>query len=221
MTPLLRYQAALLLRSHRWLPPLLLYAFVLAIGVWSAQPVLGSLGWTAGAVLPAAAWLARVCVLAEPPAARAVTAAAAGPVRAQLARVLTGLGASLLIGTAGSLITTVISAPSDDAHRVRVPLGAAAAAGWLATLACVLLGTAVGVLSNPPVLRRPGWAVPVSALAAISLLVAAGSPANAAVSGLVTGSATGRVTLPWLPVLVAAAGCAAATALNCRLAPRR
>ncbi|OSC46386.1 ABC transporter, partial [Streptomyces sp. 4F] len=47
MTALFRYQAALLLRSQRWLPPVVLYAAVLAVGVQGGQPVLDSLGWTA------------------------------------------------------------------------------------------------------------------------------------------------------------------------------
>ncbi len=40
MTALLRYQTALLLRSQRWLPPFLLYAVFLAVGVQGGQPVL-------------------------------------------------------------------------------------------------------------------------------------------------------------------------------------
>jgi hypothetical protein len=59
MTALLRYQAALLLRSQRWLPPFILYAAFLGIGVQGGQPVLDSLGYTAAALLPVAAWLVR------------------------------------------------------------------------------------------------------------------------------------------------------------------
>ncbi|MYX58889.1 ABC transporter, partial [Streptomyces sp. SID8382] len=62
MTALLRYQAALLVRSHRWLPPLLLYGAFLGIGVQTGQPILDSLGYAAAALLPVAAWLVRVGV---------------------------------------------------------------------------------------------------------------------------------------------------------------
>ncbi|SCG03024.1 hypothetical protein GA0115255_117661 [Streptomyces sp. Ncost-T6T-2b] len=79
MTALLRYQAALLARSQRWLAPLLLYVAVLAVGVQSGQPVLGSLGFAAAALLPVTAWAVHLCVGQEPPAARAVASAAAGP----------------------------------------------------------------------------------------------------------------------------------------------
>ncbi len=221
MTALMRYQAALLLRSQRWLPPLLLYGIITGIGIQSGQPVLDSLGYTSAAVLPAAAWMVRVCATGEPPAARAVTAAAAGPWRVQLACVLVALGASAALGCAGSLVVAVISGPHNDNLTVDVPLGPAMVAGLLATLACALLGTAAGALCNPPVLRRRGWPIPVTGLAALLVLVASGSPANAAVSGLVTGSVSGRVTLPVVPFCAALLVCAAATALTCRLASRR
>ncbi|MEW2554575.1 hypothetical protein AB0957_22925, partial [Streptomyces zhihengii] len=79
MTALLVYQELLLLRSQRWLPPVLLYAAFLAVGVQAGGPVLDALGWAAAGLLPATAWLVRVCATQEPAAARHVTAAAAGP----------------------------------------------------------------------------------------------------------------------------------------------
>lgn len=42
MTALLRYRAALLVRSQRWLAPVLLYAAFVGIGVQAGQPVLDS-----------------------------------------------------------------------------------------------------------------------------------------------------------------------------------
>ncbi|MBW5484945.1 ABC transporter, partial [Streptomyces bambusae] len=91
MTALLRYQAALLLRSQRWLAPVLLYAAVLAVGVRPGDPVADSLGLAAGGLLPVTAWLVRLCLTGEPDAARHCTAAAAGPVRVHAAALLTGL----------------------------------------------------------------------------------------------------------------------------------
>jgi hypothetical protein len=220
MPALLRYQTAMLLRSYRWLPPLLLYAVVTAVGVQAGEPVLGSLGVAAAAVVPAAAWLVRVVATAEPPAARAVTTAAAGPGPAHLARVLVAVAASTVTGLVGTVVVTFISSPCNDTTTVAISRGAALAEGLLSTVTCVLLGTAAGMLCNPPVLRRPGWPVPLSGVLAIMVLVASGSPANAAVSGLVTGSASGAVHLPWPALLGAAAACAAVTWLSCRLARR-
>jgi hypothetical protein len=71
------------------------------------------------------------------------------------------------------------------------------------------------------VLRRRGWPIPVTALAALIVLVASGSPANAAVKGLVSGSVSGHVTLPLLPLTLSALAATAAIAITCRLSSRR
>ncbi|MGW2885037.1 ABC transporter [Streptomyces griseoruber] len=223
MTALLRYQTALLLRSQRWLPPFLLYVVFLGIGVQGGQPLLDSLGWTAAVLLPTAAWLVRICVMGEPPAARTVVAAAAGPARAHLAAVLTALAAAVLLGTVATAVVVFISDPVGADHQRRVPVPEAGAAGFLAALTCALLGTAVGALTASPVLRSTGRAVPALLLGALLALVVSGSPAHAAVTGLVTGSRSATVGLPLLPlagaVLVTAAAVAAACALTSRRSP--
>jgi hypothetical protein len=221
MTALLRYQAALLVRSQRWLPPIILYAAFLGIGVQGGQPVLDSLGYAAAALLPVAAWLVRICVTVEPPAARACVATATGPGRAHLARLLVALIAAAALGTAATLVVALISDPATTDHRARVALLPATAAGLLAALACALLGMAVGALANWPVLRSPGRAVPATLLAALLSVVATGSPAQAAVSGLVAGSQSGTVPVPLLPVVAAAVLAAGAAAVACVLTSRR
>jgi hypothetical protein len=221
MTALLRYQLDLLVRSQRWLPPVLLYAAYLGIGVQSGQPVLDSLGFTAGGLLPVAAWLVRICVTGEPDAARACAAAARGPARAHLAALLTALLTAAALGVVATSVVTLISAPADDGHQIRVPLLQAGAAGLPATLACALIGAAVGALTNRPVLRSTGRAVPAMLLGALLSVVLTGSPAQAAVSGLVTGSQTGRITVPVLPLAAALVLAAAAFATAARLSSRR
>lgn len=221
MTALLRYQTALLVRSQRWLPPVLLYAVFLGIGVQGGEPLLDSLGYAAAALLPVAAWLVRICVGNEPPAARTVVAAAAGPARAHLAAVLVALAAAAAPGTAATVVVTLISKPVGSDHRTRVPVLESAAAGLLAVLTCALLGAAVGALTAWPVLRSPGRAVPALLLAALLALVVSGSPAHAAVSGLVGGSHTGTVHVPVLPLAAAALVSAAAIATACALTSRR
>ncbi|CAL9422154.1 hypothetical protein SUDANB1_01869 [Streptomyces sp. enrichment culture] len=221
MTALMRYHAALLLRSQRWLPPFLLYAAFLAISIQAGQPVLDSLGYTAAALLPVAAWLARICVTGEPDAARGCVAAAAGPARAHVACLLVALAGATALGTLAILVVTLLSDPVASDHSTRVPLPAACGAGLLAALACALLGTAVGALTSRPLLRSPGRAVLALLLAALLSLVATGSPAQAAVQGLVTGSRQGTVPLPLLPLAGAALVTAAALALAGALASRR
>ncbi|MBL1103691.1 ABC transporter [Streptomyces sp. 5-8] len=221
MTPLVRYQADLLLRSQRWLPPVILYVVFLGVGVQSGQPVLNSLGYTVAALLPVAAWLVRICVTGEPPAARACVAAARGPARAHLACLLTALLAAVLLGVVATVVVTIVSAPASNGHRVHVAPLRAAAAGLPAALACALLGTAVGALTSHPVLRSTGRAVPAMLLGTLFALVLAGSPAQAAVDGLVTGSRTGRPPVELLPLVGAALLTTAAFAAAARLSGRR
>lgn len=161
MIPLLRYHSALLLRSHRWLPPVLLYAAFLAVGVQPGGPVLDSYGFAAIGPLPLAAWLCRLCVTGEPPAARACAAAATGPGRAHLARVLTGALSATVLALVGTVYVALGSDPHASDHHTAVPVAPAFCAGLLAALVSVLLGTAVGALCNWPVLRSAGWSVPV------------------------------------------------------------
>ncbi|WP_433858711.1 ABC transporter [Streptomyces kronopolitis] len=221
MTALLRYQAALLLGSHRALPPVILYAAWLAVGVQIGNPLLATLGYAAGGLLPAAAWLTRICVTNEPPAARDCAAAAAGPERAHLAAVLTAAGTTLLLALPGVALVTLLSEPRSNDHQVAVPVLPAAVAGLLTALACLLMGVAIGALSSRPVLRSAAWGIPVSLTAAVLLLALSPSPVNAALSGMVTGSVSGTVHTPWLPAAATALLAAAATAAACALTARR
>ncbi|MFD5137550.1 ATP-binding cassette domain-containing protein [Streptomyces sp. NPDC058378] len=216
-----RYQAALPARSQRWLAPLLLYAAFLGIGVRAGQPLLDSLGYAAAALLPVAAWLVRLSVTQEPPAARAVTAAAVGPSRAHCASLLTGLGYALALGGAGTGTVLLMSAPVSTGHTVAVPHLPAALAGLLAAGCSALLGGAVGALCARPVLRHHGWSLAATVSAALLALVTDGSPAKAAVTDLVTGSLTGTVRLPLLPAAGAAVVAVAVAALTARLAALR
>lgn len=174
MTALLRYRTALLLRSYRWLPPLLLYAAFLAIGLTAGpQPLLDSLGWNAAALLPASAWLVRVCVTGEPPP----PARAWRRPRDRCGRTWRGCWprwcARRRMGVAGTCVVLWVADPHTTDHLKAVPVGLTEVSGVLAVLVSALLGTAVGALTNPPVLLRPGWAVPVTTGAAVAVLVAA------------------------------------------------
>ena len=218
---LLCYHASLLLRSHRWLPPALVYAAFLGIGVQTGGPILDSYGYASAALLPVAVWMVRVCTMSEPPAARNCVAAAAGPGRAHLACVLTGGLASAVFALAGTAFVALVSDPYSSGHRKAVPILPATGAGLLTGLACVLLGVGIGALCNWPLLRSPGWAIPAGAAGALLVLVVGASPANAAVSGLVAGSASGTATVPWLPLAGAALAAVVATAVACALSSRR
>ncbi|MFD4698789.1 ABC transporter [Streptomyces niveus] len=221
MTALFRYHAAMLLRSQRWLPPLLLYGIFLAIGVQGGEPVLDSLGVAAAALLPVTAWLVRICVTQEPDAARAVTAAASGMPRAHLAALLAASACAGALGVTGTVIVTAVSERrSADGLADVAPLPAAGA-GLLVALVCLLTGAAVGALCSRPLLRGRGWSLASTALLALLALVTTGSPAKAAVSGLVTGSRTGVIHTPGLPLAAAALVAGAVAGAVCVLGTRR
>ncbi|MGW6392872.1 ABC transporter [Streptomyces sp. NPDC055103] len=214
MTALLRYQSALLLRSQRWLAPLLLYAAFLAVGVRAGEPVLGALGFAAAGLLPVTAWCVRICLTQEPSAARNVVAAAAGRSRVHLAALLTGTALPGLLGVVAVLGLTAIG------NRRGVGPLAAAGAGLLATAACVLTGAAVGALAARPFLKGTGWSVTALVTGSLLALVTTGSPAKHALTALVTGSRTATAQLPWLACAGAMLLAAATAALACRATAR-
>ncbi len=148
-------------------------------------------------------------------------AAAVGPGRVHLACLLVALASTAALGTVATLVVTLIGDPVSSDHQTRVAPLPAGAAGLVATPACALLGTAVGALTSWPLLRSPVRAVPAMLLAALLSVVVTGSPAQAAVSGLVTGSQSGRVPLPLLPLAASALLTTAAVAVACALTSRR
>ncbi|MFF0446596.1 ABC transporter [Streptomyces sp. NPDC004609] len=217
MTALFAYQTALLLRSQRWLPPLLLYAVFVAVGVQPGQPVLDSLGYTAAALVPVTAWLVRICANQEPSAARDVAAAATGAPRVHLAALLTALAGAGSLGAVAVAVVTLVSRASSADNSVAVPRLDAGAAGLLGAAVCVLTGAAVGALCTRPLLHGRGWSLAATALLTLLALVGDGSPAKEAVTGLVTGSRTGAVPLGLLPPVAALLIAGTVVALVCAL----
>jgi hypothetical protein len=221
MTALLSYQIAMLLRSQRWLPPLLLYGVFLVVGVEVGQPILDSLGYAAAALLPVTAWLVRIAVTQEPAAARAVVGAAAGTRRAHLATLLSAVVFAAVIGTVGILIVAVISEPKNADFTVAVPVLPAGTAGLIAAAVCLLLGAAIGALCNRPLLRGRAWSITATVVVSMAALVTSGSPAKSAVAGLVTGSRSGEVHTPGPALVLALLVAGAAAGLVCVLTARR
>ncbi|MEV4940261.1 ABC transporter [Streptomyces zaomyceticus] len=215
MTALLRYQTGLLLRSQRWLAPLLLYAAVLGVGVNVGEPVLGALGLTSAALLPVTAWSVRICATQEPAAARNVVAAAAGRGRAHLAALVTGAALPVLVGAVAVLAVTATG------DRRGVTAIAATTTGLLAAVSCALTGAVVGALVSRPFVRAPGWSFAALVLGSLLALVTTGSPAKHAMTALITGARTATADPPWLAcagaVLLAAATAFAACRATARL----
>ncbi|GAA0312476.1 hypothetical protein GCM10010302_59180 [Streptomyces polychromogenes] len=185
MTALLRYQGALLLRSQGWLAPFAVYAVFMGIGIRPGDRTLDSLGYAAAGLVPLTAWLVRVCVTAEPPAARACTAAAAGPARVHAAALLTGLGGALVTGLLAVAYTLLVGDPAGHAPAV------VALAGVAAVAVCALTGAALGAVCGPPLVAGRGLAVLGAGLGTLLAWVAPFSPARVAVSALVGAARAG------------------------------
>ncbi|MGW4895198.1 ABC transporter [Kitasatospora sp. NPDC004240] len=214
---LTRYHLELLLRSHSWLPPFLVYALLLAIGVSGGNPLLGDLGFGSALLLPVAAWYVRCAVTVEPAASRACLVAAAGAFRVQLAALLAAMTAGLVLAVGGTLTLWVMSGEVANHKVPQPPVGDALLEGLLASVVCVLLGVLVGAVCNRPVLLRAQYGIPLALALSTMVLVTSASPANRAVRRLITGSRTGLVAYPWvdllLTVVLLALGAAGASAL--------
>ncbi len=195
MIALTRYQLSLLLRSHRWIPPAVLYALGVAGLGGAALPhgagLTQGLAWAALILVPVEAWLTRSMLTAEPAPARACVAAAGGPRRAQVAALI----AALLAGAAFGLLGVAWEAFSLGLPRLpatnAIRTGAAFAdlgGGLGAALICLLVGSAIAALLNPPVVRRPAAGMLGTTGAVVLALAWNVSPANAAVRSVGYGS---------------------------------
>ena len=192
MTALLRYQTAILLRSHRWIFPVIAYVLLISVGAASTTPLAEGLDWSAAMLVPAVAFITRSMLVAEPDASRAVVAAAAGPDRgpgrAQLAALLAALGGGAVLGVIGAVFTLLTSEPAGpraqsgvtDRITATIDHPSIFLAGLVTAVVCLFVGAAAGTLCNPPLLRHPGAAALATLAVVIVALAANVSPANAA-----------------------------------------
>jgi hypothetical protein len=216
VTALLRYQSGLLFRSHRWILPLIGYVLLLAVGGAGSgsQSLARGLDWSAAIGVPAVAVLTRSMLTAEPGAARACVAAASGAAKAQLATLLVAFAAGAVLCLAGAGYELLASG-----HRagLLIPL----VAGLGTALICALVGSAVGTLFNPPLIRHQAAALLCAIAAVILAWVARISPANAALRG---NGASLHAAAAWpagLPLAAALVLVAVAWTASCWLAGRR
>ncbi len=214
MTALLRYQAGVLLRSHRWILPVIGYALLLAVGgAGGSQSLANGLDWSAAILVPVVAVLTRSMLTAEPGAARSCVAAASGAAKAQLATLMTAFAAGAGLGLAGAGYEVFTSTHQAGLLSQLAP-------GLGSALICALVGSAVGTFFNWPLIRHPAAALLCTIAAVILAWVARISPANAALrgNGALVHSAAWPAGLP----LAAALGLAAvAWTASCWLAGRR
>ena len=228
MIALLRYQTANLFRSHRWIFPLIVFALLISVGGAGNGQQAGSgqeavhlhalalasgLDWSAAIVLVVTALLTRSMLTAEPSAAKACVAAARGPGLAQLATLLTAFAGGAILGMAGACYEL---ATMGHETALLVPFFA----GLGKALVCALVGSAVGTLFNPPVIRHQAAALLGTIAAVVVALVSSVSPANAAMHG--NGAALQSAAWPaGVPLAAAFALLVASWTASCWLAGRR
>jgi len=200
MTALLGYQAALLLRSQRWLIPVLFYAAVLAAGSNGHEPLGDSLAWSAAMAIPAVAWLTRTCLTNEPASARACLAAAGGARAAQLSALAVALLGGGVMVVAGSAFEVLMSAAPQGAPGPAAVTGA----GFVAGLVCAVIGSAVGAVGSPPLVPRSGAAALLTVTLVVLALASTASPALAAIHGAAPARGSRVPVLPLLAAVVVA-----------------
>jgi hypothetical protein len=211
MPALIRYYVALLLRSGRWLPATIFYAAIVSIGTQGSAKVGEALGYAGAGLVPSVAWLTRAALTAEPEAARHCVAGAVGPRRPHIAALAAAAIVGFVLaacGAAGMLAAVGTTHPAS-----------ALTAGLLTMATCVVAGSAVGALCNPPILVRATWAIPIAGILAITVLVAAGSPVNAAIRGITPSDRGAR--LPLLPTVLVIAATAVCWTVSTYVAARK
>lgn len=157
LTALVRYFGADLLRSQRFLLPLLLFTGLLAL-LFSDDPGPPPEAWTITVLIlyPVSCWLAVTVANTEDPVQRQVTiAAAGGPGRVAAGVLLTCLTANLV------LVTMAVTWPMVTTRHAFPPH--AVVAGVLAHVAAAATGTSVGLLCARPVIHGVGWSVVIGA----------------------------------------------------------
>lgn len=221
MTVLLRYQAAILFRSHRWVFPLISYVLLISVAGVGGQGSLGDgLDWSAAMLLPVVALLTRSMLTAEPQAARACVAAAAGPRKAQFAVLLTGLAGGAVLALAGASYELATAGGLKMLHVHPGLLEASLGTGLGKAVICVFVGSTVGTFCNPPVIRHQAVALLSTIAAVVVALVSSVSPASAALRG--SGAAIQSASWPaGVPFLVAAILLVASWFVSASLAARR
>jgi hypothetical protein len=149
---LLRYLTADVLRSQRWVPPVLCFLIAISVGDAGGGSALSCYGTTSAAMLAIALWLTMVVTGSEDPVQTAITVVTVGgPTRVRLAKIATAYLACL------PLVLFAVGWPLlVGGHAANV---SAVAAGLVAHLVTALTGVGFGALLSRQVLRHTAWAV--------------------------------------------------------------
>lgn len=210
---LLRYLGADVLRSQRWVAPLLAYLGGVAIFNVAGGPLLTTYADTATVMLPVSVWLTVVVANSEDPVQAAVTAVTVGGGgRLRLGKLLTAWAACGLLTAVAVMWPLVVRSYAGPATAGDV------AAGVAAHLLVALFGAGVGSLGMRDVLPRTGWTVLVAASLCLADVLLPHAPPTRRILELFDDGDVGGL----VPVALATAGLSAAlVTLSLAVARRR
>lgn len=200
-----RYHATLFGGSQRWLAPVLLYGIALAIDSAGGDSAADAFAYSAAFLVPVCAWLTRSMLTTEPAESAAMVATLVGPARARLSALSAAAGYGLVCAVIGALVAGIGGSGGHTATTL---------AGLSTELVCVLLGSAAGAVSAPPLIGSTGWSVLLAGLLSLGLLIARFSPADLSIRALTAVSNGGALHYPVyaLPFALVVAGLAWAAA---------
>jgi hypothetical protein len=187
MTALVRYLLADVLRTQRWVPPMLTYLVLLMIIGPPTGPVLPTYAMAAAALVPIGMWITVVVFHSEEPAQAAITMSITGGYgRVWPAKVLTALLCTLVLAMASLIWLTVTS--NQYAH-----LGI----GFIDYAMTALAGVAFGTMISRPVLAKISWTALVGVGVCLAqLLIRQAPPINAMIDLYTdTSPGTGQILL--------------------------
>jgi hypothetical protein len=170
MIVLVRYLLADVLRTQRWVAPMLTYLAALMIIGPPTGPVLPTYAMAAAALVPIGMWATVVVFTSEEPAQAAITMSIAGGFRRVWpAKVLAALLSTLVLGYASMIWLTVTSNQYEH-------LGV----GFVDYTMTALAGVAFGALISRPILTKISWTALLGvAICLAQLLVRQAPPVNA------------------------------------------
>ncbi len=201
MIALIRYTAATVLHSQRYLAPVLLFLALVGISASNdSGPLPPVYGLCAGALFVCATWFTIALTSTEDPVRRAITIVSAGSsARVLLAGVSVAVIGCAILAAAGLVLPLLVGA-----H----PVGMAdLVVGIEAELTGAAMGIAIGLLCSRLVIRRQGYALIVAiALVLLVLLVPGLPPVNVLFRMMATATTSAVLAGPALGLLAISVG---------------
>ena len=170
MIALVRYVSRDMLRSQRWVAPLVCFAAIDAIIGAQTGSVLPSYAIGAAALLFVTTWLTVVVINNEDPIQQSITEVCAGSqTKVRVAKLSVSLLLGVALGVLGMVAPTIISSSPTTAKEV--------IAGICAQIITALMGVTFGAICSRPIIRRRSWSVLLGVLLGLAtVLIPHGPP---------------------------------------------